>query len=67
VRAAESQADTRSSRKYALHDAAAGRGVIKPCSRGAGDRACDACAGAGEGNSARIAALRHAASLWRSD
>jgi hypothetical protein len=35
-------------------------GVLKPCSRGDGDRACDACAEAGEGNSAHIAALQHA-------
>jgi hypothetical protein len=35
-------------------------GVLKPCSRGDGDRACDVCAEAGEGNSARIAALKHA-------
>jgi hypothetical protein len=35
-------------------------GVLEPCSRGDGDRACDVCAEAGEGNSARIAALKHA-------
>jgi hypothetical protein len=35
-------------------------GVLKPCPRGDGGRACDVCAEAGEGNSARVAALKHA-------
>jgi hypothetical protein len=35
-------------------------GVLKPCSRGEEDRASDVCAEADEGNSARIAALKHA-------
>jgi hypothetical protein len=35
-------------------------GVLKPCSQGEGSNACDVCAEAGAGNSARIAALKHA-------
>jgi hypothetical protein len=38
-------------------------GVLKPCSQGEGSNACDVCAEAGAGNSARLAALKHA-SLW---
>ena len=35
-------------------------GTLKPCSRGEGSNACDVCAEAGAGNSARLAALKHA-------
>jgi hypothetical protein len=35
-------------------------GTLKRCSRGEGSNACDVCAEAGVGNSARLAALKHA-------